>query len=149
MSAGTHPLYGDVEVGGHGAPWTLAEVTRTDLVRFAGASGDFNPIHFDEDFARAAGYPGVFGHGMFVAGLITRYLTEWLGIDTARSIKFRFRKQVWPGDSVTVTATIVSKDGSSGGAGILGCRFVASNQNGDALVEADAQVELPVSAAVG
>lgn len=129
----------DARAGLRGPEWTLAEVTRTDLVRFAGASGDFNPIHFDEEFARAAGYPGVFGHGMFVAGLLTRYLTTWLGIDTARSIKFRFRKQVWPGDSVRIVGEIVDTPSD----GPVGCRFVARNQHGDTLVEADATVELP------
>ncbi|HTK64044.1 MAG TPA: MaoC family dehydratase [Pseudonocardia sp.] len=141
MPGGALVGYGEVEAGQRGVPWTLAEATRSDFVRFAGASGDFNPIHFDEEFARSAGYPGVFGHGMFVAGLLTRYLTGWLGIDTARSIKFRFRKQIWPGDSVTVTGTILSKDED----GLVSCRFEAANQNGEVLVEADARVALPAT----
>lgn len=76
-------------------------VSRTDLVRYAGASGDFNPLHHDEDFARNAGLPSVMAHGMFSAGLLGSYLVSWIGERPLRAFKVRFRAPVWPGDVLT------------------------------------------------
>jgi acyl dehydratase len=73
-------------------------VTRTDLVRYAGAGGDFNPIHHDDEFAREAGLPSVFGMGFFHAGLLARQVADWLGLANVRSYEVRFAGQVWPGD---------------------------------------------------
>jgi acyl dehydratase len=78
-------------------------VTRTDLVRYAGAGGDFNPIHHDETFARAAGYPSVFAHGLYTAGLAGAALAEAIGPLALRRFAVRYVGQVWPGDTLTVT----------------------------------------------
>ena len=78
-------------------------VTRTDLVRYAGAGGDFNPIHHDEAFAQAAGYPSVFAHGLYTAGLAGAALAEAVGPLALRRFAVRYVGQVWPGDRITVT----------------------------------------------
>ncbi|MGN6127609.1 MAG: MaoC/PaaZ C-terminal domain-containing protein, partial [Humibacter sp.] len=78
-------------------------VTRTDLVRYAGAGGDFNPIHHDEAFAQAAGYPSVFAHGLYTAGLAGAALAEAVGPLTLRRFAVRYVGQVWPGDTISVT----------------------------------------------
>lgn len=79
-------------------PVRLGPVTRTDLVRYAGASGDFNPLHHDPDFARAAGLPDVMAHGMYAAGLVARELERWFGPGRLARYGVRFRAPVWPGD---------------------------------------------------
>ena len=65
---------------------------------YAGASGDFNPMHTDEVAAQAAGLPSVFGHGMFTAGLLATAVTNYVGIGNLKSYRVRFTKQTWPGE---------------------------------------------------
>ena len=69
---------------------THEPLTRTDIVRYAGASGDFNPIHHDEGFATAAGFPTVFSIGMYQAGLLANYVADQLGPENLRRISLRF-----------------------------------------------------------
>ncbi len=91
-------------------PVTLGPVTRTDLVRYAGASGDFNPLHHDPDFARAAGLPDVMAHGMYSAGLVASELERWFGVGSMAAFAVRFRAPVWVGDRL-----LLSCDGREGG----------------------------------
>lgn len=88
-------------------------LTRTDFVRYAGISGDFNPMHHDEVRARAAGEPSVFGHGMFSAGLLATTLTELVGLRALRSYRVRFTRPVRPEEVVTGEFTVrgTSADG--------------------------------------
>lgn len=90
-------------------PWTVGPVTRTDFVRYQGASGDMNPIHHDETFARDAGFESPFAVGMFQAGLVGTYATDWLGAENVRSFRIRFLEQVWPGDTLTTTAKVLKE----------------------------------------
>jgi acyl dehydratase len=104
------------EVGvGDEAPVLGHRLTRTDLVVYAGASGDFNPMHTDEVSARDAGLPGVFGHGMFTAGLLATALTDYVGIGNLTRFRVRFTKQTWPGEvlstRIVVTGTRTDDDG--------------------------------------
>ncbi len=82
-------------------PITFPALTRTDLVRYAGASGDFNPLHHDARFAAAGGLKDVMGHGMLSAGLLASALTRWFGPGSVLRFKTRFRSPVWPGDVLT------------------------------------------------
>ncbi len=88
-------------------PWTIGPATRTDFVRYQGASGDMNPIHHDEEFAKASGFPTPFAVGMWQAGLLGTYATNWLGAENVRSFRIRFLEQVWPGDILTCSAQIL------------------------------------------
>ena len=72
------PVYHDIEAGAEIAPRQF-QVTRADLVRYAGASGDFNVIHWNERIAKSVGLPDVIAHGMFTMALAGRFLTEWAG----------------------------------------------------------------------
>src|SRR5918995_1789746 len=81
-------------------------ITRTDIVRYAGASGDFNPIHHDETFATGSGFPTVFSIGMYQAALLATFATDWLGADTIRRFTVRFQEQVWPGDELTCSGVV-------------------------------------------
>jgi acyl dehydratase len=85
------------------------DLTRTQIVQYAGASGDYNPLHTDEVFAtKVAGYPTVFAHGMLTMGMTGRLLTDWVGVERLTSYGVRFVAQVWPGDTLTATATVES-----------------------------------------
>ncbi|OLE21875.1 MAG: acyl dehydratase, partial [Catenulispora sp. 13_1_20CM_3_70_7] len=101
---------------------------------YAGASGDFNPLHTDEVYAsRAAGYPGVFAHGMLTMGMAGRVVTDWVGVEALTGFGARFKAQVWPGDTLTATATVESVESvdSAGAAGGELVRFVLSARNQD------------------
>jgi acyl dehydratase len=85
---------------------SFGPITRTDIVRYQGASGDFNPIHHDEEFAKSAGFPTVFSVGMLQAGYLATYVTDILGPANVRGFRVRFSEQVWPGDVLTCDGTV-------------------------------------------
>jgi acyl dehydratase len=82
-------------------------VTLTDIVRYQGASGDLNPIHHDDEFARAAGFPAAIGVGMLGAGWLAAYCTEHLGEENVRRFRTRFSSVVYRGDRLTASAGVV------------------------------------------
>ncbi len=83
------------------------DLKRTQLVQYAGASGDYNPVHTDEIFAtKVAGYPTVFAHGMLSMGLTGVMLTNYVGDGRLTKFGVRFVSQVWPGDTLTARATV-------------------------------------------
>lgn len=98
----------DVEIG-DAAPVIEHTLNRTDLVRYAGASGDYNPMHHDEVKAQAAGLPSVFGHGMFSMGIVGRALTDYVGVGNLHNFKVRFTKQTWPGNVLTTKVVVTGK----------------------------------------
>lgn len=79
-------------------------------MQFAGASGDFSPLHTDEIAARAAGLPTIMAHGMMTLGASVRVVTDWFGDDAMRTLDVRFTAPVWPGDRLTTTATVRTVD---------------------------------------
>ena len=85
----------------------IPEVTRTQIVQFAGASGDYSPLHTDEAYAVRAGYPSVMAHGMLVMAAAERLLAEWVGRERLMRYRVRFVSPVWPGDSLHAVATVV------------------------------------------
>ena len=124
-------------------------LTREQLVRYAGASGDFNPIHFSDHFATALGLPGVIAHGMLTMGMALRVVTDWVG-DPARIVSYsaRFtRPVVVPDDAdgaeVTFTATVTSMDDA--GVAVLGIE--ATSDGAKVLGAARAEVTLPSATA--
>ena len=138
----TEQLYfEDVNIGDT-APQLAHTLTRTDLVQYAGASGDFNPMHHDEIKAQAAGLPSVFGHGMFSAGLLGKAVTDYVGLPNLRRFKLRFTKQTWPGDVLTARVTVKDKRKDDGDNLVdLDCELV--NGDGVAVVSGEATAALP------
>ena len=110
-------------------------LTRTDIVRYAGASGDFNPIHHDHAFAKNAGLPDVMAHGMLSAGLLASALTQWFGAGSVRRYSVRFRSPVWPGDVLTARCAITG--GADGG---LDLEIGLARASGEAVVTGTARV---------
>jgi acyl dehydratase len=99
----------DLTVGSGPEPREFGPISRTDIVRYQGASGDFNPIHHDEEYARAAGFPTVFSAGMLQAGMLATFATDWLGAANMRRYAVQFREQLWPGDVLICSATIARR----------------------------------------
>ena len=100
--------YDDVKVGDE-APVISHTLTRTDLVKYAGASGDFNPMHHDEVAAQAAGQPSVFGHGMFSMGLLGTALTDYVGVGNVTRYQVRFARQTWPDEVLSSKIVVTAK----------------------------------------
>ena len=126
-----------LQEGDLGPEATIGPITRTDIVRYAGAGGDFNPIHHDEEFARAAGMPSVFSHGLLSAGLLGQHLARWVGLSYVRSFGVRFTGQVWPGDML-VLAGRVARIEESGGERLAHLELTATRQTGDVAVKGKA-----------
>ena len=85
----------------------VENLTRTQIVQYAGASGDYNPIHTDEVYTtKVAGYPSVFAHGMLSMGMTGKMLTNYVGDGRLTTFGVRFTRQVWPGESLTAKATV-------------------------------------------
>ena len=99
----------ELAVGASRTTVLVENLTRTRIVQYAGASGDYNPLHTDERFAReVAGYPGVFAHGMLTMGMAARAVTDWVGEEQLTRLGVRFTAQVWPGDTLTAVLTVTS-----------------------------------------
>lgn len=85
----------------------VEDLKRTQIVQYAGASGDYNPLHTDEIFTtKVAGYPSVFAHGMLTMGMTGKMLTDYVGDARLTKYGVRFTNQVWPGDTLDATATV-------------------------------------------
>ena len=110
------------------------EITRTQLVQYAGASGDYNPLHTDEVYAtQQAGYPSVFAHGMLTMGMTARMLTDWFGDGRLIRYGVRFTRPVWPGDTLTAHATIDAISDEAAGV-VATVAVVTTNQNGETVL---------------
>ena len=105
----TAPKFSDVKPGDALPAYVHEKVTRTDLVRYAGASGDYNPMHHDEKLATSVGMPSVFAHGMFSMGLLSNVLVNWAGAASVKTFDVQFRAITWPDDTVTCTGKVTGK----------------------------------------
>lgn len=128
-------------VGEQRDPQEYGPITRTNFVRYQGASGDFHPLHHDESFAKKAGFPSVFSVGMFQAGVVASYATDWLGPENIRRFRVRFLEQCWPGDVLTCEGVVTDVDAGNGRATVtveLTCR----RQSGAPAIEGEAVFEM-------
>ena len=119
----------------------IEKVDRAMFVRYAGASGDFNPIHWNEEFAKSAGYPTVFAQGMFTAGVLATFLTNWAGEAAVRRFRTRFVGQVWPGEQITCSARVTNvyeQDGERR----ADCELSVVNEKGERKIDGDATVAI-------
>ena len=97
----------DLNVGDTYSETLVEDLSRTQIVQYAGASGDYNPLHTDEIYTtKVAGYPTVFAHGMLTMGMTGRMLTNYVGDGRLKKYGVRFTNQVWPGDTLNATATV-------------------------------------------
>ena len=96
-----------VAVGDRPTPRTFGPVTQTEIVRFAGAGGDFNPLHHDPARARVAGFDAPIAMGQMTAGILAGWLTDWCGVENLRSFEVRFVAPVRLGDSIELSGEVV------------------------------------------
>src|SRR5215471_6473951 len=99
----------DVQIGAEMPALVKPPVRQIQLTRYAGASGDFNPIHQDAAFAKASGMDDVFAHGMLSMGFVAQAVTDWLGVGTVRKVGVRFAALVRLGDVITCRGKVVAK----------------------------------------
>jgi acyl dehydratase len=128
--------HAEVVAGACFAAPLVDDLRRVQMVQYAGASGDYNPLHTDEVYAtRVAGYPTVFAHGMLIMGMVGRILGELVGEDRLREFGGRFVSQVWPGDSVDLEVRVESV--ATGGA--VGLALQAANQRSEVVFSGTAR----------
>ena len=126
-----------------GAPETLPPVerriTQEQLVQYADASGDHNPLHLDEEFARGTPYGRTIAHGMLVLALVSELMTGSFGGAWLRGgkLKTRFRAPVFPGDTVRAAGTL-----KTSGEGTATYEVKVTNQDGENVITGDASVTL-------
>ncbi len=120
----------------------VEDLKRTQIVQYAGASGDYNPLHTDEIFTtQVAGYPSVFAHGMLTMGMTGKMLTDHVGDGRLTKYGVRFTSQVWPGDTLDATATVTGlKD--EGGDKRVELEVVTVNQNGVEVLKGYAEARI-------
>jgi acyl dehydratase len=132
----------DVVVGDTGPEIVVEDLSRVDIAKYAGASGDFAPIHVDEEFAKDAGNQSVFTHGMLTAGFASHMVSDWFGLDAIKRFRVRFEARVWPGDTVTVTGEVTDTYKMDGKEQV-DAEFEAENQVGEVVLLGDVTASLP------
>ena len=133
---------GSLTVGDQRELVLVDNLTRTQIVQYAGASGDFNPLHSDDLFAtEVAGYKGVFAHGMLTMGMTGRVLTDWVGDGRLLRYGVRFVKQVWPGDTLTAVAEVTALRDENGQP-VADFSVTTRNQDGDTVLSGTASARL-------
>lgn len=116
----------DLNIGDTYSECLVEDLKRTQIVQYAGTSGDYNPLHTDEVFTtEVAKYPSVFAHGMLTMGMTGKMLTNYVGDGRLTKYGVRFTNQVWPGDTLNSTATIESVED-----GVVNLEVVTTNQDG-------------------
>ena len=133
---------GDVKVGDTHTEVIVDDLSRTQIVMYAGASGDYNPVHSDEKFVtEVAGYPTVFAHGMLTMGMTGKALTNYVGDGTLTYYGVRFVSQVWPGDTLTAAIEVTGvrdEDGQS----LADLSITTTNQDGTTVLSGQATARL-------
>ncbi len=128
----------EIRVGDTHDEVLVEDLKRTQLVMYAGASGDYNPLHTDDPYTRdAAGYPSVFAHGMLTMGMTGRMVTNYVGDGRLTKYGVRFTNQVWPGDTLNSTATVEEVDD-----GIVKLKVETTNQDGAVVVSGYAEARI-------
>jgi len=133
--------FSKIEIGAVMPGISRGPITRTQLALFAGASGDHNPIHLDEEEAKAGGLPGVIVHGMLMMAILGQMLTEWVPQAKVRKFSNRFAAMAVPGDTISCSGNVVAKR-QENGENLVDLEIIAQNQNGNALLKGVATIAL-------
>jgi len=128
----------DLNIGDTYTECLVEDLKRTQIVQYAGASGDYNPLHTDEVFTtEVAKYPSVFAHGMLTMGMTGRMLTNYVGDGRLTKYGVRFTSQVWPGDTLNSTATVESVED-----GLVNLKVETTNQDGTVVLSGYAEARV-------
>jgi len=123
-------------------PLVKGPVDRDMLKTYAAASGDPNPMHTDDEFARNAGYPGVFAHGMLSMGWLGEFLVRAGGVGSIRRFRARFAKLTWPGETITCRGRVTGVR-DDGGARLVDCDIWTENEKGERKLVGSAVLAFP------
>jgi acyl dehydratase len=133
----------DINVGDEMPKLVKGPVLKLQHVMYAGASGDFNPLHTDDDFAKAVGMKdGVISHGMLIMGFVGQAITSWVPKKYVKKFGVRFAGMTKPGNTITVTGKVNDKRRDAG-ENIISCEVVAQDENGDVKVTGHFDAALP------
>ncbi len=128
----------ELSVGDSHTERLVEDLKRTQIVMYAGASGDYNPVHTDEVFTtKVAGYPSVFAHGMLTMGMTGKMLTNYVGDGRLTEYGVRFTSQVFPGDTLDATATVTAVAD-----GIVELDITTVNQSGAEVLKGSAKARV-------
>jgi len=130
----------DVSIGDPMPTLVKEPVSKVQLVRYAGASGDFNPLHTDPEIGKAVGIGGQIAHGMLIMGFVGQAITNWVPKKCLKSFSIRFAGMTRPDDVITVTGKVVDKREDSGR---IRCEGAARNQKDELIVAGQFEAELP------
>ena len=132
----------ELKIGDTYSEVLVQDLKRTQIVQYAGASGDYNPLHTDEVFTKEiAGYPSVFAHGMLTMGMTGRMVTNYVGDGTLTKYSVRFTSQVWPGDTLEGKTT-VRDIREEKGVKLVDIDLVTTNQDGVAVITGSATAKI-------
>jgi acyl dehydratase len=131
----------EIAVGDEGPEVVVGEFERKDFVKYAGASGDFHPVHYDDQYAAAAGNPDVFAQGMLTAGIGARFVTKWFGLANVDQYGVRFQKRVFPGDTVSVNGEVTAVNRTEETVEVE-ADIIATNTDGEVVLSGDTKVSL-------
>src|SRR5918912_1263809 len=135
-----------VKVGDELPPLVKPPVDRTQIARYAGASGDYNPLYVDEHLAKNAGFPSAHAPGMLVMGFVGELVVDWLRGARLRRFTSRFVKIVWPGDVITCRGRVIDRRFEGSGVYAVDIELWAENQRGDLVVTGFVTAQLYYSA---
>jgi acyl dehydratase len=128
---------------GHELPLLVkGPINRDHLKAYAAASGDSNPIHLDDEFARSAGYQGVFAHGMLSMGYLGQFLVQAGGVGSVRRFRTRFAKITWPGDLISCRGRVTAVSDADAER-LVECEIWTENQDGERKLTGTAVLALP------
>ena len=120
---------------------TKEPITQTQLVRYSGASGDFNPIHTVPEYAKEAGLDGTIAHGMLIMGILGQMVSDWVGVKAVKKYGVSFKGMTKPGDILTASG-FVKKKYEIEGEKLIDCNIKIEDQSGDLKVEGKATIVL-------
>jgi acyl dehydratase len=130
-----------VRVGEELPALSKTPVDRVQLARYAGASGDFNPVHVDETYAKSLGMPSVYAPGMLIMGFLGQLVSDWARGAQLRRYSVKFSKIVWPGDTVVCKGRVTERWGDEGRY-FAELDLWAENQKGELVLRGGAQIQL-------
>jgi acyl dehydratase len=136
-------IFEDINIGDEVIDLLKPPITKVQLVRYAGASGDFNPLHTDEEAARVAGFDGVVAQGMLVMGMVAQAVTDWVPKRALKKFKVRFRGATRPGDIIRVLGKVTDKRVEDK-KGIVVCTLEAADQNNDIKILGSFETAFPI-----
>jgi acyl dehydratase len=134
--------FSDIKVGDAIPALTKPAISHLQLALYAGAGADHNPIHVDQEAAKAGGLPGIIAHGMLPLGFLGQLLTQWVPQKQVRSLSARFVLMAFPGDVITCSGKVAGKR-EEAGEQLVDLEIAAQNQNGENIQVGKATVALP------